>query len=301
MADGYLKEEMNNMLKKSNRVKGIISSIAIVLFIIISGCVSTHPQVMPATSTATPAQGPAPKIDRVGFPEDYQTNFKLFYVFDIKEHKRVLVVYANDNASSIKLGQPFPYGSILAMETYSARQDAQGNVLTDANGHYLRDQLQGIIVMRKEIGFGVDYQNLRNDEWEYVAYRPNKTYLVPPQNTSACAGCHLAAIYKDFVFRGNLYFVPGKYGASPIAGPNEVFISSMGFSPATLQVKTGTTIRWTNYDVIAHSVVANDQSFVSAVLNPGDSFNLTFSKAGTFEYVCGVHPQLMKAQIEVKE
>jgi hypothetical protein len=300
------------MCKESNNFKSIITSIAIVLFIIISGCVSTPPQAtpaptsppatpMPSTSNVTQVQGPAPKIDRVGFPEGYQTNFTLFYVFDIPENKRVLVAYANDNASSIKLGQPFPYGSILALETYSAKQDAQGNVQKDANGHLLRDQLQGIIVMRKEKGFGVDYQNLRNDEWEYAAYRPNKTYLVPPQNTSACAGCHLAAIYKDYVFRSNLFFVPGKYGVSPIAGPNEVAIYSMGFRPATLQVKTGTTVRFVNYDVIAHSVIANDQSFVSAVLNPGDSFNLTFSKAGTFEYVCGVHPQLMKAKIEVKE
>ncbi len=280
-----------------------ITSTAIVLFVIISGCVSTPPQVTPAPTPdapTPPVQGAAPKIDRVGFPEGYQTNFSLFYMFDMPGNKRALVVYANDNASSIKPGQAFPYGSILAMESYSLKQDAQGNVQKGADGHYVRDQLQGIIMMRKEIGFGVDYQNLRNDEWEYVAYHPNKTYLVPPQNTSACAGCHIAAVSNDFVFRRNLFFVPGKYGFSPIAGPNEVFIDSMRFSPATLQVKSGTKVTWVNQDVLTHSVVANDQSFTSAVLNPGDSFNFTFSRAGTFEYVCGIHPQLMKAKIEVK-
>jgi len=56
-----------------------------------------------------------------------------------------------------------------------------------------------------------------------------------------------------------------------------------------------------NYEVIVSFVVGNDQSFISAVLNPEDSFNLTFSKAETFEYLCGVYPQLMKAKIEVKE
>lgn len=281
------------------KIEHLITLIAIILFIIIAGCIGTQPQATAPQATSTPVQGPAPKIDHVGFPGGYQTSFKLFYVFDMPQRKRILVAYANDNASSIKPGQPFPYGSIIAMETYSARQDAQGNVLTDASGHSLRDQLQAIIVMRKEKGFGVDYQNLRNDEWEYAAYRPNGTSLVPPQDTSSCAGCHLAAIYNDFVFRRDLFFVPDKYGSEPIAGQNEVFISSMGFSPATLQVKTGTTVIWLNRDVIAHSVVANDQSFVSAVLNPGDSFNFTFSKAGTYDYVCGVHPQLMKAKIEV--
>ncbi|VVB86978.1 Plastocyanin [uncultured archaeon] len=124
---------------------------------------------------------------------------------------------------------------------------------------------------------------------------------MPPQNTYVCAACHLAAKDRDFVFRGALFFAPGRYGSIPVAGQNEVFISSMGFHPATLQVKSGTTVRWVNYDVIMHSVVANDQSFSSAVLNTGDSFNYTFSKTGTFEYVCGIHPQLMKAKIEVTE
>lgn len=294
------------MIKR--KIRYFIISIAIVLLMIISGCVSAPPQVTPvptsppATQTpATPVQGPAPNIDRVGFPEGYQTNFKIFYVFDMPENKRALVVYANDNASSIKQGQAFPYGSILAMEAHSIKQDAQGNLQKDANGHYIRDQLQGIIMMRKEIGFGEDYKDLRNGEWEYVAYFPNKTYFVPPQNTSTCAECHLAAIDTDFVFRSNLFFVPGKYGVLPTAGPNQIIISSMGFRPATLQVKSGTTIRWVNNDVIAHSVMANDGSFISAVLEPEDFFNYTFSKAGTFEYVCGIHPDLMQAKIVVKE
>src|SRR5574341_1287487 len=115
------------MIKRKMRY--FITSVAIVLFIIISGCVSTPPQVTPAptpapTTPVTPVQGPAPRIDRVGFPEGYQTNYQLFYVFDMPDNKRVLVVYANDNASSIKPGQAFPYGSILAMETHSIKQDA---------------------------------------------------------------------------------------------------------------------------------------------------------------------------------
>ena len=287
----------------NGKTRYFITAAVIVTFIIISGCVSSPPKVVPTTQqgSAAPPQSSAPNIDRVGFPEGYQTSYKLFYIFDIPENKRLLMVYANDNASSIKPGEPFPYGSILAMETYSAKQDAQGNPEKNTEGHYIKDRLQAILVMRKEVGFGVDYQTLRNDEWEYAAYHPNKTYLVPPQNTSLCAGCHLAAIYKDFVFRRDLFFVPDKYGISPIAGQNEVFISSMAFKPVALQVIPGTTVRWVNYDVIAHSMVPNDQSFTSVVLNPGDSFNHTFNRVGTFDYVCGVHPQLMKARIEVKE
>lgn len=293
-----------------NNKKGsfIMLLVWIGIFVILSGCIDKSTMPTPTTTTsiptATPTPGPAPKIDRVGFPESYETNFTLFYVFDRPDNKQVRVVYANDKAASVKPGQPFPNGSILVMETHRAKQDAQGNVQKDGNGHYIRDQLLGIFVMRKELGFGVDYQNLRTGEWEYAAYRPNKTYLTPPQNTFSCAACHLAlsvAPDKDFIFRGNIFFKPDKYDTPIAIGQNEILISSMAFGPATLQVKVGTTVRWVNHDVVAHTVFANDQSFTSAVLDPGTYFNYTFSKAGIFEYVCGIHPQQMKAKIEVKE
>lgn len=67
-------------------------------------------------------------------------------------------------------GQPYPYGSVIVMETYRARADAQNNPLRDGNGRFIRDTLAGIFVMRKERGFGVEYEHNRTGEWEYVAY-----------------------------------------------------------------------------------------------------------------------------------
>jgi hypothetical protein len=107
----------------------------------------------------------------------------------------------------VKQGEPFPYGSILVMETWRAKLDADGKVVKDSDGHFIRESLGGIFVMRKEKGFGEAYQGLRTGEWEYVAFRPDESYLTPPQNTANCAACHVGAGEdKDWVFRADVLF-----------------------------------------------------------------------------------------------
>jgi plastocyanin len=39
-------------------------------------------------------------------------------------------------------------------------------------------------------------------------------------------------------------------------------------------------------------VDANDDSFVSESLGEGVSFTHTFDAAGTFAYICGIHPSM---------
>jgi plastocyanin len=78
----------------------------------------------------------------------------------------------------------------------------------------------------------------------------------------------------------------------------EVSIANFAFSPDTLTVKAGTTVMWTNHDTTAHTVTADDKSFDSGNLQPGQSFSFMFTQAGTFSYHCSIHPN-MKATIVV--
>ena len=73
------------------------------------------------------------------------------------------------------------------------------------------------------------------------------------------------------------------------AGPDSVSIADFAFSPGNLQIKVGDTVTWTNTDGFAHSVVADDGSFKSDDLDTGATFSTTFSKAGTYAYICGIH------------
>src|SRR6266545_6493615 len=136
---------------------------------------------------------PAPVVDRVGFPFGYRDTFKLFYVFDNYQNRQIRAVYGNDIAASVSPGQSFnfPYGSIILFESYTVKQDASGEPALDDNGRFVPDNLTTIFVMRKEKGFGADYKELRNGEWEYVANRPDGSLSTPPSATGSCALCHL--------------------------------------------------------------------------------------------------------------
>jgi plastocyanin len=78
-----------------------------------------------------------------------------------------------------------------------------------------------------------------------------------------------------------------------------VTVQNFAYSPATLTVKVGDKVTWTNQDSAGHSATADDGSFDTGVLEQGQSGSITFSKAGTYVYHCSVHPN-MKATVIVK-
>ena len=77
----------------------------------------------------------------------------------------------------------------------------------------------------------------------------------------------------------------------PVAG-EQVSIDNFAFAPATLTVKAGGTVTWTNRDEEPHTVAANDGSFHSPGMGTGATFSHTFPTAGTFDYVCSIHPMM---------
>ncbi|MDE1853793.1 MAG: cupredoxin domain-containing protein [Thaumarchaeota archaeon] len=68
-----------------------------------------------------------------------------------------------------------------------------------------------------------------------------------------------------------------------------------GFTPdnITLVIGVNNTVTWTNNDSSIHTVTANDGSFDSGYLNPGDTFTHVFTKAGVYEYHCQLHPWMI--------
>jgi len=74
---------------------------------------------------------------------------------------------------------------------------------------------------------------------------------------------------------------------------NEVFIQGMAFSPATLTVAVGTTVKWTNKDGIAHTVTSDTGLFDSKNVNANGVFSYMFMTAGTFNYHCTIHPSMI--------
>jgi len=79
----------------------------------------------------------------------------------------------------------------------------------------------------------------------------------------------------------------------------DITISGFKFDPDTVTVTIGTTVTWTNQDTTAHTVVADDGSWKSDSLAKGATFSFTFDKAGTYTYICSIHPT-MKGTVIVK-
>ena len=94
---------------------------------------------------------------------------------------------------------------------------------------------------------------------------------------------------------------PGTLAATPETSPPgiEVKIDNFSYSPATVTVKAGTQVTWTNHDDIPHTVVSSDNVFKSKTLDTDEKFSFIPTQPGTYSYFCSIHPK-MTAQIVVR-
>jgi len=76
------------------------------------------------------------------------------------------------------------------------------------------------------------------------------------------------------------------------AGASAITIQNFAFAPASLTVKAGTTVTWTNNDSPTHSVKWADGAAGSSPLTTGSSYTRTFATPGTYAYVCGIHASM---------
>ena len=81
---------------------------------------------------------------------------------------------------------------------------------------------------------------------------------------------------------------------------------TLNFTPANITVVIGVnnTITWTNDDTIQHTVTSTlvptgASTFDSGIMNSGQTFTVTLTVAGTYDYHCTLHPAWMKGTITV--
>jgi plastocyanin len=90
-------------------------------------------------------------------------------------------------------------------------------------------------------------------------------------------------------------------GGSKVA----VVMKNIAFSPASVTVKKGGTVKWTNDDSVGHDVTKESgpgPKFTSGAkggMQQGDTFQQKFTTPGTIHYVCTVHAN-MRATVVVK-
>jgi plastocyanin len=105
-----------------------------------------------------------------------------------------------------------------------------------------------------------------------------------------CGAYYFSQRYYAAPSSQNYNNVPADGSASVPAGTNSVSIQNYSFAPATLMVKAGTSVVWTNNDSASHTIKSAD--FNSGTLSKGQTFEFKFEKAGSYDYTCGIHTSM---------
>jgi plastocyanin len=84
-----------------------------------------------------------------------------------------------------------------------------------------------------------------------------------------------------------LFAAPAALGAT-----KTVQIKRAAFSPATVSIVAGDTIRWRNVDTRNHQIVSTTGTFASPVLGPNRTYSFKFEFAGTYRYRDALNPSV---------
>ncbi len=86
--------------------------------------------------------------------------------------------------------------------------------------------------------------------------------------------------------------------AATVSGAVTVDITDFKYGPEALAVAAGTKVTWRNNDAAPHTATVKD-GFDTGTLRKGERKTLTLETAGTFAYICTIHP-FMTASVIVR-
>jgi plastocyanin len=235
--------------------------------------------------------------DKIQFPSSWKDHV-LYTTVDRYDNKQYRELYASSQAAvdAMKAGKPLPDGTVLTLVQYKAQVDAAGAPVKGSNGRFVKGDVIAYTVMEKRAGWGVEYPaEWRNGDWEYAAFGADGK-LNEKANYKACFECHKPHEAQDFV----ISLAALKTAMAAAAAPkSDVSIASFAFGPNKVTANAGKPVTWVNGDDSPHQVTITSTKARSPILTKGQSHAMTFTTAGTYDYVCGLHPS-MKGTVEVK-
>jgi plastocyanin len=88
---------------------------------------------------------------------------------------------------------------------------------------------------------------------------------------------------------------------APAQGTPVVTIQNFKYTPATVTIRAGQSVRFVNKDDEAHTATARGNVFDSGGLDTGDSKTVRFTKPGKYSYFCTLHPYMTGTVIVVPQ
>jgi plastocyanin len=69
-------------------------------------------------------------------------------------------------------------------------------------------------------------------------------------------------------------------------------MAQIAFAPAQVSAHVGDTVEWTNEDIVAHTATARNGAW-DLMIGPNGKGSVTLKSAGTIEYYCRLHPNMV--------
>ncbi len=198
---GYLEAQLK-ALKDGTRKNPIMNAIAAQLSAEDMADVAAYFAAQPGAEKGAKS-GFLPSVARthVTFPEGYKETFAKYHTINFPATKQVRYYYANKAAvQAAKEGKPLPAGSVLFVEVYAAKLDADKKPVSGSDGFYIADKLLLYTAMASGAAWGKDVpEMLRNGDWNYAIFTTEKQHR-PGVNQAECFACHKPLDSTSYVF-----------------------------------------------------------------------------------------------------
>ena len=147
----------------------------------------------------------APKDGDLVLPADYKSWPTFLMNIDKEQNKQVRDLYINKIGARPSAGQMFPNGTVMVMELYKAKEQADGNLEKGPDGKLVKGDLAKVFIMGKGEGWAKDVpDNIKTGAWVFSAAGPDGKPIA--EDFTKCRACHIPLAQKDFVFRYDEYF-----------------------------------------------------------------------------------------------
>jgi cytochrome c553 len=198
----YLQAQLR-ALKAGTRKNAVMGAIATQLSADDINHVAAYFSSLPGAGVASAKSDFLPSLNRTlaTLPEGYPARFTLYQTVNRPDINQVRYLYANAVAvQAAREGRPMPDGSVLVLEQHAAKLGDDKKPVTGADGYFVKDRFLAYAIMGRDAGWGKDIPELlRNEDWNYAVYTPDKM-LRQGVNQAECLACHKPLDKTSFMF-----------------------------------------------------------------------------------------------------
>ena len=135
----------------------------------------------------------------VKFPQGYEKGFTKYATMNRANQTQVAKLYANDAAiASYTKDQKSASGSVIVMEIYNPKKDAEGKPVAGSDGIFEIESLAAVAVMENRNNWDSAFpKENRTGDWGFAVYNPDGS---EKSNDLNCVQCHTPLQGQDYMF-----------------------------------------------------------------------------------------------------